>query len=227
MPNSKGCIPWNKNVSGYKFTSDRRLHNLTLDALKQDISQGFCMLELQKKWKLSDVTIRKYIRQLPVEYELTEYLSRIALIKSRTGRYGGSAKGWKNPNKGKTYLEIFGSLEKAKQRADKTRAFMLTDRNIRKYMKRVSKGQFALFEFVKKFYPDATLEYPVKVTSKKTIWLDIAVVSRKLNLEYDGQFWHQLDEQKQRDNSRDEFLRNQGWKIIRVKEGQDLSCVTI
>jgi hypothetical protein len=100
-------------------------------------------------------------------------------------------KGKSTKLKGKTYLQIFGSEEKAKARAEKTRVFMKSDKNIRIYCKKISRGQQKLFEIVKKKYPQAILEYAIKL-DKRTIWLDIAISDLKINYEYDGTYWHSL-----------------------------------
>lgn len=233
MPQLKGSTPWNKGKSGYSFSKDKRLHNLTLDSLKQDIVNGLSRSGLMNKYQLSEPTIYKYRDKLPKEYKQQMYSNgrRVGAEGHRTPVYrlkmSLKKKGSKSPNKGKTYLEIFGSKEKAEIRANKTRAFMKTDRNIRKYIKKTSKGQRVLFEIVKQKYPEAVLEYPIKIDSKRTIWLDIAIPNLKINYEYDGIFWHQLPSQIERDSKRDSFLKKNGWKVIRIRSDQDLNCVVV
>lgn len=58
------------------------------------------------------------------------------------------------------------------------------------------------------------LNFPVSNTQ-----LDIAIFCDnllKIDVEYDGSFWHQ-DQQK--DRRRDEFLKKEGYKILRIKSG--------
>ena len=122
--------------------------------------------------------------------------------------------------KGKTYTEICKDEEKARERANRTRSWMKTEKNIRRFCKHPSKGQQALFEKLKQTYPDATMEYPISTTRDWTIWLDIAIPSSKIDYEYDGEYWHNLNQQrgKRSDTERDKILTNLGWKVIRVKE---------
>ena len=39
----------------------------------------------------------------------------------------------------------------------------------------------------------------------------------KIDIEYDGQYWHTLDNQIYKDRIRDNYLIEQGYKILRVK----------
>ena len=51
--------------------------------------------------------------------------------------------------------------------------------------------------------------------------MDIAIISAsyKINIEYDAFHWHQ---DKQRDRRRDEFIKSEGWKVLRVKSSHKL-----
>jgi hypothetical protein len=63
------------------------------------------------------------------------------------------------------------------------------------------------------------LEYPI-ILGDKTKWLDIAIVEKKLNIEYDGLYWHKLNKMtgKMKDEERDDMLKKIGWTVIRVNE---------
>ena len=43
----------------------------------------------------------------------------------------------------------------------------------------------------------------------------------KINIEYDGWYWHNL----KNDRKRDEFLKSQGWKILRIRSGHKLQSL--
>lgn len=103
-----------------------------------------------------------------------------------------------------------------KKRPD-TSEWMRTEKNIRKFIKHPSKSQLRLFEMVRQRYPNAVLEYPLKMNNR-IFWLDVAVPSQRLDFEYDGEYWHTLNERKYNDKIRDELLSNAGWEIIRFDE---------
>ena len=58
---------------------------------------------------------------------------------------------------------------------------------------------------------DIQINYPYSRCS-----LDIALFidDKKIDIEYDGWYWHQ---NKKKDRARDEFLKSNGWRILRIK----------
>ena len=90
---------------------------------------------------------------------------------------------------------------------------MLKDSNIR-----TSTQQIAIFNLCKELYSEneILLNYPVG-----RCFLDIAIISAsyKINIEYDAFHWHQ---DKQHDRRRDEFIKSEGWKVLRVKSSHKL-----
>ena len=227
MSRKKGSIPWNKGIKGYKFSKNKRLNDLNLKSLSFEIKKGLSKGELEKRFKVSEPTIYKYVNQLHISYKKLLYKNGRRKIKEaqQTDKFKEKlSKALKGRNnywlKGKTYEEIFGCKKKAKARSKITSDWMKTKKNIRKYCKSPSKPQIALYEKVKEIYLDAELEYPITISKTKTIWLDIAIPRLKLNYEYDGNYWHQ---DKNKDIKRDKILKKLGWKIIRIKEGDDLN----
>jgi len=89
--------------------------------------------------------------------------------------------------------------------------------NIRKYNKRISKPQRALFDFLKDIFPDAVMEYNVKLD--KNYYLDIAVPDAMINFEYDDPYWHNTS----KDIARDSILKNAGWSVMRINGTKELS----
>lgn len=77
-----------------------------------------------------------------------------------------------------------------------------------------SKPQHELYEVVKREYPDAKYNYPVE-TKHSIRFLDIAIPSLKIDVEYDGEKWHQ---DREADELRDLELREIGWETIRVNK---------
>lgn len=132
------------------------------------------------------------------------------------GEKGRSLKGQPSHLKGKTYEEIFKSKKLANKRRKITSDWMKTDRNIRKYMSKVSKGQKLLYEQVLKKHPAVVMEFPIKnKLNNKIYYLDIADVQNKLDFEFDGGYWHNTPEAIDRDRERDAFLYSIGWKVFR------------
>lgn len=72
-----------------------------------------------------------------------------------------------------------------------------------------SKPQIELYNIVKSLFPDAELEYGIKEIGRKA---DIAIPSLKLDVEYDEPYWHNSEEDKQRDSE----FRSIGWTVIRI-----------
>lgn len=59
------------------------------------------------------------------------------------------------------------------------------------------------------------LNYPV---SRCNLDIALFVDNIKIDIEYDGWYWHD----SQKDRKRDEFLKSQGWKILRIKSANKI-----
>ena len=81
-----------------------------------------------------------------------------------------------------------------------------------------SKQQKQLYEMLSNLYADKEVQinYPYGRCS-----LDIALFidNKNIDIEYDGWYWHQ---DLQHDRRRDEFLKSNDWKIIRIKGGHKI-----
>ena len=75
--------------------------------------------------------------------------------------------------------------------------------------------QIQMFNLIKKFFPNAKLEYKITTSKGRNRFLDVAIPSLKLDFEYDG-FIHTYLNMKQDDELRDKELATLGWKTIRV-----------
>lgn len=71
-------------------------------------------------------------------------------------------------------------------------------------------------------YPEAQLNWPVIIAGmRKKRWADVAIVSKKVDIEYDGQkayAAHFTRAGRMSDNRRDAEMRLMGWKTIRVNK---------
>lgn len=79
---------------------------------------------------------------------------------------------------------------------------------------KTSSQQLTIFNMFKEKGFDVELNFPVN-----NLNLDIAIFIEKIkiDIEYDGCYWHQ---DSQKDRQRDEFLKTQGWKILRIKSNR-------
>lgn len=79
-----------------------------------------------------------------------------------------------------------------------------------------SKQQISLYNILLKKYNNVEMNYPF---SKCCLDIFISVNDIKIDVEYDGWYWHQ-DEQK--DIKRDKFLQQNGFKVLRIRSGRKL-----
>lgn len=120
---------------------------------------------------------------------------------------------------GCTYEEMFGE-EIAEELRKKRSAWLSANNNyVRSFIQKISKPQLQLYNIVKKYYANAELEYYICKGDGKYIWLDIAIPDKKINIEYDGLYWHN----KELDKERDRFLQQQGWKVYRIQSYKNLT----
>lgn len=79
---------------------------------------------------------------------------------------------------------------------------------------KTSKQQIMLYEIIKTKYKNAEINYPLSACS---LDIFICVDNIKIDVEYDGSYWHQ---DKQKDIKRDKFLQSQGFKIFRIRSSR-------
>ena len=77
-----------------------------------------------------------------------------------------------------------------------------------------SKPQRALGKILEQMYGICKLEYPC---GRKSLDCMIEVNNQKIDVEYDGWYYHQ---NKQRDELRDNFVLQHGYKILRIKSNK-------
>ena len=83
------------------------------------------------------------------------------------------------------------------------------------FVKNPSWPQVKTYENTKELYPEAVLNYMVHVRKGKWYSLDIAILSLKIDIEYDGSRYHQDIEY---DRKRDECLKSLGWVVLRYRD---------
>ena len=190
--------------------------NCDPNQLRQLILEDLTSVEIGKKINMSSPTILKLTKELFPELE--EKLRNNGTIRRHTSKTGVPNLLWK-ANKGKTYEEIYGP-EKAIEMRDK-RSVWLRNNNIRKFATRISKPQAMLFEIVKNYFPTAIIEQDIKLPNGRIIWLDIAILEKKICIEYDGMYWHKVNQNNTRvavkDDERDRTLKEMGWTVYRIQ----------
>jgi len=192
----KGCTPWNKGLHGIIFRSIE-------SRLKQSISS---------KGKSNPHTVEhgKHISlalkgKPPSEKQI---LAHLAL------------KGRKTPEEVKLKISKTSKLMWNKKSDEEKRKQIERWCNRGKYI--VSRGQKKLFDCIKSLYPDSELNKKV-YTKKSFRFIDIAIPSFMLGIEYDGDYWHRNSGEK--DRLRDLELAEVGWKIIRFSEAEANKCI--
>lgn len=77
---------------------------------------------------------------------------------------------------------------------------------------KTSSQQIEIFNMVKQNGYNLELNYPV---SNVSVDIALFIGNIKIDIEYDGYHWHKNTQY--RDRKRDEFMKSQGWKILRIK----------
>jgi len=84
----------------------------------------------------------------------------------------------------------------------------------------ISKPQQELFDIIKRYFDDAILEFPFLYKDENNLerffHLDIAIPDKKINIEYDGDYWHKNP--GQREEPRDTIIEKKGWIVLRITE---------
>ncbi len=79
----------------------------------------------------------------------------------------------------------------------------------------ISSQQQEIYNILTIYFDTIYLNY-----SFSDVFLDIAIFTEdnKINIEYDGWYWHN----DIKDRRRDEYLKSEGWKILRIKSGRKI-----
>lgn len=85
---------------------------------------------------------------------------------------------------------------------------------------KTSKQQLLLCDILKKKYGNCELNYPCG-----SCFLDCVVIidGVKIDAEYDGKYWH--EQRKNQDRKRDEFVKKQGYKILRIISEKEVPSI--
>lgn len=118
---------------------------------------------------------------------------------------------WKKGLHKNTLDEIMSEKHREQSRNRLNKNNTALNMTLKSSMVLTSNPQKRLFEKVKSIFPEAILEYKIFNRS-----LDIAIPEQKIDIEYDGHYWH--NKRKEEDEKRDLLLKNNGWSVIRYSE---------
>ena len=84
---------------------------------------------------------------------------------------------------------------------------------------RTSKQQLEIYKIIKDKYDSCELNFPVGIYN-----LDCALFINdiKIDIEYDGWYWHSINNMPEKDKERNSYIKNQGFKILRIKGGREI-----
>lgn len=141
-------------------------------------------------------SITTTLKHWGVEYSLSSEKVREKMEQTNLLRYG-----FKNPAQSKEIQE-------------KIRKTFFENGKVR-----TSTQQIKLFNTLLEKYENCILNFPLENYSLDCV-LEIEDV--KIDVEYDGWYWHTINNMKEKDRIRDQIVINNGYKILRIKGGRIL-----
>jgi len=82
-----------------------------------------------------------------------------------------------------------------------------------------SNPQVELYNLVKSLFPETILNFPAQGKSGDHFFLDIAIPSLMIDVEYDGSYFHPTEGSKfEKDKIRQKDLEETGWKFFRYRD---------
>ena len=165
--------------------------------MQNDIIRGKAIMTLQRKYGCDVSTQNEDIKE---KVRLTSL--------NRYGGYYVQTDEFKERFKN-TSLEHWGTEHPMQNPVIKNKAIQTLYKN---GTCKTSTQQLYIYNLLKDNNYNIELNYPIS-----NVNLDVAIFINniKIDLEYDGWYWHDLN----KDRRRDEFLKSEGWKILRIKSG--------
>lgn len=188
--------------------SKAKMGHIVSEATRKKISESFVFTEARQKHfkKLQGVSANAR-RGKPLSKEHKRKIS------------GNTIKAMKSvPREKLAYWKGKSHSEEYKRRMSKTKKGYAQTKEGKEQLKklleiRVSQPQFELFYILKMYFHDAQLVYLIK-TKKGIRFADIGIPSLKLDIEFDGVYWH--EDRKESDYERDLELAEVGWMTLRI-----------
>ena len=193
---------------------DNTYQSIFLTKIKPLLYSGLTAIRMVDYVDLSAPTIKKIILAVGSNEDIKQLETNINYWKGEGGR---STAGKLSKLKGKTYEDIHGK-ERAVILSNQQRKWAKDNNwSPRRFVTKISKPQQMLYDILIQKYPDAILEQEFTVKRGRKIWVDIAIPSYKIVVEYDGKYWHDVNNRNSiwTDKRRDNFLKRKGWKVYR------------
>jgi len=73
---------------------------------------------------------------------------------------------------------------------------------------------------VESILKELDIEYIPQYPTHSGFVLDFAIIDKKIAIEVDGKKWHSSKKAIRRDRFKDYQLKREGWRVIRIKEGE-------
>lgn len=197
----KGRIPWNKGKKN--IFSKETLEKMSMTTTRNNLGKKLTE-ETKKKISIGNSKPKQTKEFKEKQRQRMLNGQALKMIKCITNSSSeGLKKRWKDPN------SKFNSIEYR----DKKKQIMLNGGAIKalKGMKKISKEEIKLRNIVKELYPFVEFQHPVFNYA-----LDIAILDKKIAIEYDGYFHFDTEEHKQYHKQRQEKIESEGWKFYRV-----------
>ena len=133
------------------------------------------------------------------------------------------ARGLPHPQKGKPNLKYRGENNPAKRPEVRAKISQKKKEELKHHPERwlnaklarlgkATKPQLQLFNIVRQKFPDAQLNYRIPNTRR---FADIGIPSEKLDIEFDGEYWHK---DKDADAIRDKEIVSARWAILHTRQ---------
>lgn len=151
-----------------------------------------CLLNNEIKEKSKQTTLEHF----GVEYSLSSELVREKAKQTNLIKYG-----YENPAKSTT---IQNKIRKSFFKNGKVRT---------------SKQQLDVYNILIDKYNNCKLNFPLGIYN-----LDCALFidDIKIDIEYDGWYWHNINDMQEKDTERDSYVNKKGFKILRIKAGRSI-----
>lgn len=189
------------------------------NAVKDKYGVDFPLQSKEIKDKTIQTTLKKYgVKYTLSNKEIRNKAHEIFLNRMKEDEDGTFIKE-SNEKRKETCLKKYGAEFAAKS--------PLVREKITKTLKNngaipTSKQQIEVFNLLKQHFLNNVVELNYPVSS---LFLDILFITKngiKIDIEYDGWYWHQ-DETK--DRKRDEVIKKYGYKILRIKSGTKIPSI--
>ena len=211
------------DVCGKEFVRRHEHHVTTNERFGKDVC-GECvhkLPEFQKeiRRRIKETNKKKYGEEVPVRNQKVKE----KMINTWNKKYGG------HPMNNPLIKDIFLTTVNEKYGGNSPLCSPDVYEKAQKTLKEkgdipTSSQQLELFETLKLLYPNSVCELNYSL-SRVNLDIFLKINNVCIDIEYDGKYWHSGKEREQYDRRRDEFVKSQGYKILRIKSKHKIPTV--